>query len=327
MKDVVLEIMKIIYNFKDKTSDPVVEEYILTPSGVIPVYLVTSFHSLTQFIGYGKYINKDWGNVYLRGQTSMYDGYMSPSIFRREKKNPEDRIAPVGTKDETNQIDPIQFRSFNYIKRMDAYRSHLNESIKNTQHFSDWNNTDVIIPLLQHYGVRTHWLDVVDNTWVALWFALHRTKATIVDGREYIHIFEHNTSDYGYIVLIGSDAKIEDSHLSGVYRGETTVMVDLRKAVPSYFLRPHAQHALMIRKQSTKCEDYADYTDKIIGIAKISVADGLKWIGQTGLMSVQSLFPPPYYDTGYASLLNEYHNQKDDANFIKHFGSIQNISY
>lgn len=92
MKDVVLEIMKIIYNFKDKTSDPVVEEYILTPSGVIPVYLVTSFHSLTQFIGYGKYINKDWGNVYLRGQTSMYDGYMSPSIFRREKKNPEDRI-------------------------------------------------------------------------------------------------------------------------------------------------------------------------------------------------------------------------------------------
>ena len=47
--------------FKDKTSDPIVEEYILTPSGVIPVYLVTSFHSLTQFIGYGKYINKDWG--------------------------------------------------------------------------------------------------------------------------------------------------------------------------------------------------------------------------------------------------------------------------
>lgn len=186
---------------------------------------------------------------------------------------------------------------------------------------------DVIIPLLQHYGVRTHWLDVVDNTWVALWFALHRTKATVVDGREYIHIFEHNASDYGYIVLVDSDAKIEDSYFSGIYRGETTVMVDLRKAVPSYFLRPHAQHALMIRKQSTKCEDCADYTDKIIGIAKISVADGLKWIGQTGLMSVQSLFPPPYYDTGYASLLNEYHNQKDDANFIKHFGSIQNISY
>ena len=62
-------------------------------------------------------------------ETSMYDGYMSPSIFRREKKNPEDRITPVGTKDETDQIDPIQFRPFNYIKRMDAYRSHLNESI------------------------------------------------------------------------------------------------------------------------------------------------------------------------------------------------------
>lgn len=29
-------------------------------------------------------------------------------------------------------------------------------------------------PLVQHYGVRTRWLDVVDNIWVALWFACHQ---------------------------------------------------------------------------------------------------------------------------------------------------------
>lgn len=332
MKGVVLEIMEIIYNFEDRTPDPVVVEYIPTPSGVIPVYSISSFHSLTQFIGYGKYINKDWGNVYLRGQTSLYDGYMSPSVLRRKKIDPETKITPLCTKDEAAQINPIQFQPLNYDKRIAQYKYYLDESIKNTQHFSTWNNMDVIIPLLQHYGVRTHWLDVVDNTWVALWFALHGTKATVVDGREYIHIFEHNTSDYGYIVLIGSDAKIEDSCFSGIYRGETTVMVDLRKAVPSYFLRPHAQHALMIRKQSTKCEDFADYTDKIIGIAKISVADGLKWIGQTGLLSVQSLFPPPYYDKGYTLLLNEYKKANaassyDMVNYIRLFGSIQDISY
>ena len=325
-------IMKIIDNFEGKTPDPVVVEYIPTPSGVIPVYSIASFHSLTQFIGYGKYINKGWGNVYLRGQTSLYDGYMSPSVLRREKIDHEAEIIPLCKKDEADQIDPIQFRPLNYDKRITQYEYYLGDSIKNTQHFSDWNNKDVIIPLLQHYGVRTHWLDVVDNTWVALWFALHRTKATVVDGREYIHFFEHKTSDYGYIVLIGSDAKIENSRFPGIYRGETTVMVDLRKAVPSYFLRPHAQHALMIRKQNTKCEDFADYTDKIIGIAKISVADGLKWIGQTGLLSVQSLFPPPYYDKGYALLLNEYKKANagssyDMVNYIRFFGSIQDISY
>ena len=72
---------------------------------------------------------------------------------------------------------------------------------------------------------------------------------------------------------------------------------------------------------------FTDYSDMVIAVAKISVLDGLKWIGETGLMSVQSLFPPPYYDTGYASLLNEYRNQESYINFIKQFGSIQNISY
>ncbi|GAA0468199.1 hypothetical protein Ade02nite_79030 [Paractinoplanes deccanensis] len=28
-------------------------------------------------------------------------------------------------------------------------------------------------PLLQHYGIRTRWLDLVGNIWSALWFACH----------------------------------------------------------------------------------------------------------------------------------------------------------
>ena len=319
-------IVERIHDFQKRTPDPVSVEYIPTPSGVIPVYSIISFHSLTQFIGYGKYTNKGWGNVYLRGQTSLYDGYISPSVLRRQKINPDEHIFPVQKEDDIGKIKALQFYPMNYNKRIADYKSYLGRSIKSTIHFPEWNK-NIIEPLLQHYGVRTHWLDVVDNTWIALWFALHQAKATIVNDREYIHMFESAISEYGYIFLIGSDAKAEDSHFSGMYRGETTIMVDLRKAVPSYFLRPHAQHALMLRKHSENCEDFFDYTDKVIGIAKISVADGLKWIGQTGLMSVQSLFPPPYYDTGYASLLNEYHNQRDDTNFIKHFGSIQNISY
>ena len=88
----------------------------------------------------------------------------------------------------------------------------------------------------------------------------------------------------------------------------------------------------MLKKRSTQSSDYADYTDKIIAIAKISVADGLKWIGQTGLLSVQSLFPPPFYDTGYANLMNEYKRAKScekmgTKDYIQLYGSIQDITY
>ena len=55
--------MKQITDFEGRTSDEVEVEYISTISGVIPVYSIKSYHSLTQFIGYGKYINNQWGNV------------------------------------------------------------------------------------------------------------------------------------------------------------------------------------------------------------------------------------------------------------------------
>ena len=49
--------MKQITDFEGRTSDEVEVEYISTISGVIPVYSIKSYHSLTQFIGYVKYIN------------------------------------------------------------------------------------------------------------------------------------------------------------------------------------------------------------------------------------------------------------------------------
>ena len=39
-------------------------------------------HDLTQFIGFGKYKNNQVGNVYFRGQTSLYNGAMIPSLYR-----------------------------------------------------------------------------------------------------------------------------------------------------------------------------------------------------------------------------------------------------
>ena len=49
-------------DFDKKTPDPVGVECLTSPSGNIPVYEIHSFHSLTQFIGFGKYLNRESGN-------------------------------------------------------------------------------------------------------------------------------------------------------------------------------------------------------------------------------------------------------------------------
>ena len=108
---------------------------------------------------------------------------------------------------------------------------------------------------------------------------------------------------------------------SGVYAGTKTKLVDLRKALPSYFLRPHAQHAYMLRKTESYPEDYSDL---IIGIAKIPTALGLKWLGQNDFLTVSSLFPAAYFDSGYAVLLKQY--PEENPGTVNQYGSIQIIT-
>ena len=70
--------MRQITDFEGRTSDEVEVEYISTISGVIPVYSIKSYHSLTQFIGYGKYINNRWGTVCPAALS--FDGYKTPVL-------------------------------------------------------------------------------------------------------------------------------------------------------------------------------------------------------------------------------------------------------
>ena len=82
-------------DFEKKTPDPVLVSYVSTASGDIPVYEIKSFHSLTQLIGFGKYLNKGECNVYLRGQTSLYEGLMTPSVLRPKKNKKNEKVFKV----------------------------------------------------------------------------------------------------------------------------------------------------------------------------------------------------------------------------------------
>ena len=70
-----------------------------------------------------------------------------------------------------------------------------------------------------------------------------------------------------------------------------------------------------------KGEAESDYSDLIIGIAKIPTELGFKWIGTSEFLSVSTLFPAAYFDSGYKILLKKY--PEDEQGTINQYGSIQ----
>ncbi|WP_379706572.1 FRG domain-containing protein [Mediterraneibacter gnavus] len=279
----------IVDNFEKKTpSNITVETIKLACKKTITVYTIETVHDLTQFIGFGKYKNNKVGNVYFRGQISLYGGAMIPSLYRGKTK-----------------LDRITWK----------YNERINKVIKEKKIFNKYNRA-VFEPLIQHYGVKTPYIDLVDNVWVALWFALHQATSVPINPHEYVYYHESKEA-YAYIILMVSDAK-EETEQFGVYKGSDTTLIDLRKATPSYFLRPHAQHAYMIRKNE---EFPGDYSDLIVGIAKIPTSVGFKWLGSNEFLSLSSLFPAVYFDSGYKNLLKSY--PKEEQGIINQYGAIQ----
>lgn len=282
----------IIDDFENKTPSNISFDKILLNCGTyINVYLIESVHDLIQFIGYGKYKNSKVGGVYFRGQTSLYNGSMIPSLYRGRTS---------------------------YNRLTSTYNKRINEIIKGKRIFEQYDRS-VFDPLLQHYGVKTQYIDIVDNIWVALWFALYQSESVSVNSHEYVY-FHRSNEEFSYIILIASDAKNETSRF-GVYKGIDSTLIDLRKAIPSYFLRPHSQHAYMIKKN---IEIPVDYSNLIVGIAKIPTQLAFEWLGNNEFLTVRSLFPAPFFDSGYRILLKSY--PENDQGVVNQFGSIQIIS-
>jgi hypothetical protein len=179
--------------------------------------------------------------------------------------------------------------------------------------------------LLQHYGIRSRWLDLVDNVWVALWFACHAIHST-GHHNEYLHFRRRSLSrpgghGYAYILLIQTGQLGQVPRKQGLLRGDLSELIDLRVAAPSVYLRPHAQHGVLIRKRQNN--DYAseNMESLIAGIIRIDLADALSWLGDGGMLSVHALFPPPHFDFGYRRLLEKTPLGPPQLGAIQHIGA------
>jgi hypothetical protein len=273
-------------------------EYLEDPPGVWVLH-VSDSHALSQAAGYLKHVHAVdlREQIYFRGQCALH-GTMSPSLFRgcSTPGTCSSRIASLSARIAAAEKANKMFRKLDSV---------------------------FFEPLLQHYGFKTTWLDLVDNVWVALWFACHEAKTAGQHG-EYLH-FEERKADrwknHVYVVLIGTDMLTKPQRIAGLTKESNTELVDLRVGAPSIFLRPHSQHGLLFRVRGNAAYRPGDYGSQIRGIIRANLDDAKRWLGNGALLSVHTLFPPPAYDTGYGYLLKSDLGHDSLVGGITHIGA------
>lgn len=118
----------------------------------VAIYNVTTMFGLNQLIGHAKFNNKEYGEVLYRGETKLHDGLI-PSLFRGCRGTTKwDQISPLANK----------------ILRSDEIRFAMNAGMDHKL------GRHKVEGMLQHYGIQTRFIDLVDNHWVALWMGLHK---------------------------------------------------------------------------------------------------------------------------------------------------------
>jgi hypothetical protein len=143
--------------------------------------------------------------------------------------------------------------------------------------------------LLQHYGLRTPWLDVVDNIYVALWFARHAAVVTPAGLR-----FRRRSKGQGWIYLVSTTAPTRPA----------LRCVDLRKQHSSLSVRPHVQHGLSLARQRDSANPRygSDLTHYLVGRVRFELTS--EWRLQGPLSSARYMFPSPDFDST-ARILDE----------------------
>lgn len=245
---------------------------------------VRSPHALSQVAGYVKYMfaKDDRGAVFFRGQANRYDDSIIPSLFRMV---------------ETHETASERVRKLHIF-------------CKNGEEFFERGTPPrVRAPLLQHYGMKTDWIDVVDNVWIALWFACHETIS-----KDKFLSFQESQHCFSYINLLsfGKRKKSGRNSNEGFYSTlKSMEIVDLRISAPSTYVRPHSQHGLLARRKNFKNRVEMDYRDMLVNVLRVRTSDALKWIGKSDLMQSNFLFPSPIYDSGYKILLEKNLGKND----------------
>lgn len=247
------------------------------------VITVTSYLSLVQLFGFLKYRSKS--RVLLRGQTASFATHLQPSAFRGGK--------------------PWNLVSTELEDLLNVIRERCSID-------TDADHRPSTEPLLQHYGLRTRWLDVVDSIPHALFFALNNP----VYGDTSAYPEQSHKREWGYVYIIDcrndsalTSVKVPknggEEECMGIWRAEDGFMLcDLRRAKPSKALRPHAQHGWLCRVPDGR----TDLDDHIMVRVRIPHKAASTWVGGDSF-SWNAMFPGSELDRNYKRLLEKETNK------------------
>lgn len=273
--------------------------YTFACGNVVPIYEAKTMYGLTQLLGNAKFINREYGSVLYRGENELHDN-LKPSLLRKSKNNYATNVHRLN-EIKNRYINDKEFA--NFVKIPD---------IKSTHHFEG---------MFQHYGIKTRFLDLVDNHWVALWMGLYKCDS-FKSGKKFFYHYEKRTAEfidyiedkksspkdpqpecYQYIYLVAVPRMRSNQY--GVYSNKDFILLDLRQALPSTCLRPHVQHAWVVRKNVTVDSTPKDYdmATEVVGVIKIRIDRAANWLGDGELLTQQNMFPNQAYDRGYDLLL------------------------
>lgn len=287
------------------------------------VHSINDPHALIQVIGWLKFRATE-GEVLFRGQCELFPD-IRPSALRGVSVAGNSRLQSA-MREYVDQLagspcvcQPIPSYRFRH-ECIEQVRGSKAGSVQSPLIRGTYRSA--VEPLLQHYGTATRWLDMVDNVWVALWFACHRQ----VTNRNYAYhvkrsIAQEGASAMGYIIVIGTGTT-EKTTIPGYSTSERLNVIDLRYAVPSVYLRPHAQHGLLVssRNSASGQKDDLSLNHSILQVLEIRLADALDWLGGGAMLSAHVLFPPAARDEGYRRLLEATPPQNERLGRILTYG-------
>jgi hypothetical protein len=228
-------------------------------------------------------------SVYLRGQTTEYAG-MTPALFRG-----------------ANGDEGIRFAA--YKKALLGLQAELP--------YLRFGRTN-IGAVFQHYGLRTPWIDLVDNIYTAVWFATHSH-----DGDDPIRSSYHPSQEpYGWIYLVAT-VQVGAAGL---------VCVDLRREQSSMNVRLQVQHGLSIASQHDHADKAAmrDYGHFVV--ARVRIPNDRRFRLQGALATTQFYFPPQRLDESFDLLVRSRANEilaaiEAENNIGAVLGRVRRVSY
>jgi len=188
--------------------------------------------------------NRPSAQIYVRGQARHF-GSMSPGLFRPP-----------------NQSYPTKC----LLEAEKNFAATLSKQ-KAAKRFQRPN----LPALLQHYGVRTSWLDVVDNLYVAVWFATHSRKGDTWTSKR--------SGDCGWLYFISTENPTS-----------CLAVVDFRDKHHHLSTRPHSQHGLSVARSGTHWRNAALGFEDFV-VATVRLRCGLEWRLRGFMASERFLFP------------------------------------